>query len=313
MEKSKVIVCNFTNKRIAINIKHRYDEDSYDNFKTVVLEADERDNLGEVTYWTGVFRTGSDYWTIKFDLLDDVQNAEIIDFECKLRAADAQSRQDIYVKVYIDRIEITKPNTGSCGLSFMLQSGFALTKGQSKRIQYVGRIILFAGTDRIENNWLESWRICNGSYLSIENHPQLFEVIGTTYGGDGQITFQLPDLRGRVPLHQNGTTNDLGKTGGYSFHSISINEYPKHFHKVSALPALANQESPLNNLWGISNKSPSKSSLSKFTQPLGATQQFHQYSISTQTHSGRNNHSNMQPFLTLNYLIAVQGVMPSQA
>src|SRR5579872_353390 len=111
---------------------------------------------------------------------------------------------------------------------------------------YVGEIRMFAG-----NFAPAGWMFCEGQLLPISEYETLFNLIGTTYGGDGQSTFAFPDLRGRIPLHQgNGFT--LAETGGVETVTLTVSQIPSHSHAALAQTALGDQGSPQNNVWAAS-------------------------------------------------------------
>lgn len=144
------------------------------------------------------------------------------------------------------------------------------------------------------------WAFCNGQILPINQNQALFSLIGTTYGGDGRQTFGLPNLQGRTPLHfGNGYT--LGQNGGETAHTLSIPEMPQHVHTVSASTTAANAPIPTgNDLGAVANL-------------YGAAASLTTLSPSTLSNVGGSQpHENMQPYLTLNFCISLQGIFPSQ-
>src|SRR5690242_6243839 len=113
---------------------------------------------------------------------------------------------------------------------------------------YYGEIRMFAG-----NFAPMSWAFCDGQLLPIDQHESLYNLIGTTYGGDGQSTFALPDLRGRVPIHQgtdsaNGTSFAIGETGGVETVTLTTSQIPVHTHALAATNAAGTQLNPGGNL-----------------------------------------------------------------
>jgi microcystin-dependent protein len=151
------------------------------------------------------------------------------------------------------------------------------------------------------------WNFCNGQLLSISQYDALFALIGTTYGGDGQSTFGLPDLRGRIPIHQgsNGvSTYVMGQTGGLENVTITSNAYPLHSHVLSASPNPGTSGSPTGNVAGGLSNAYSASAPST-SLPMNATV------LGSAQGSGQP-HSNLQPYLTLNWVISLFGVFPSQ-
>jgi microcystin-dependent protein len=143
------------------------------------------------------------------------------------------------------------------------------------------------------------WAQCNGQLLSINQNQALFSLLGTTFGGNGQTTFALPDLRGRLPMHV-GAGHTLGEAGGEQSHTVSIGELPVHTHMANATPS-ATEADPTGASWA----SPGKQA---FGLPANAAMA--QQSISNT--GGSQAHENLSPFLTLNFCIALQGIFPSQ-
>ena len=147
----------------------------------------------------------------------------------------------------------------------------------------------------------QGWAFCNGQLLPINQNQALFSILGTTYGGNGQTTFALPNLQGRMPFHTgNGYT--LGETGGEMAHTLTQQELPTHNHIVNASTAPGILISPSNNTWGVTTQNP-YSSGSPDSSMTPAT-------ISNV--GGSQAHNNMQPFLVLNFIIALQGIFPSR-
>jgi microcystin-dependent protein len=147
----------------------------------------------------------------------------------------------------------------------------------------------------------KGWALCNGQLLPINQNQALFSLLGTTFGGDGRFNFALPDLRGRAPIHV-GAAHTLGERGGEQAHTVSIAEMPTHTHVLTA----SNTEASTNiaNAAVLGNTAPSSlySGASNLTG-MGAS------SISNT--GGSQAHLNMQPFLTLSFCIALQGIFPS--
>ncbi|MNM89845.1 Phage Tail Collar Domain protein [compost metagenome] len=146
------------------------------------------------------------------------------------------------------------------------------------------------------------WAACNGQILNINTNQALYSLLGTTYGGNGTTTFALPDFRGRTSI--NASPNyPLGQSAGEAAHQLTINEMPAHTHQVNASSTAANAVSPQNNAWA--------SSSNIYTQVAsGSTASLNSGAISTTGNS--NAHSNMQPYLTLNFCIAISGIYPSR-
>ncbi|MBK9051535.1 MAG: phage tail protein [Chloroflexi bacterium] len=143
------------------------------------------------------------------------------------------------------------------------------------------------------------WALCNGQLLPINQNQALFSLLGTTFGGDGRVNFALPDLRGRTPIHV-GSGHTLGERGGEQAHTLSIAELPQHTHVANASNQDANTPSPTNALLG--------NAPNMYANPANLTSLL----PSTITNTGGSQaHLNMQPFLTLSFCIALQGIFPS--
>lgn len=146
----------------------------------------------------------------------------------------------------------------------------------------------------------KGWALCNGQLLPINQNQALFSLLGTTYGGDGRVNFALPDLRGRTPIHV-GSGHTLGERGGEQAHTLSIAEMPTHFHGLNAsTTASGGTDNPTGNFLGsASNLYHAPASLTPMNPGTIANT------------GGSQAHLNMQPFLTLNFCIALQGIFPS--
>jgi microcystin-dependent protein len=150
----------------------------------------------------------------------------------------------------------------------------------------------------------KGWALCNGQLLPINQNQALFSLLGTTYGGDGRVNFALPDLRGRTPIHT-GSGHTLGERGGEQAHTVSIAEMPQHIHLLMASNTDGNAPVPFaNNAGNVLASNPS--ALYAPAANLGAL------NTGTVTNVGGSQaHLNMQPFLTLSFCIALQGIFPS--
>jgi microcystin-dependent protein len=150
----------------------------------------------------------------------------------------------------------------------------------------------------------KGWAMCNGQLLPINQNQALFSLLGTTFGGDGRVNFALPDLRARTPIHV-GSGHTLGERGGEPAHTLSIAEMPTHVHVMNATSATATLTSP----------APGQSILLGKTNPpslYGAAANLTVMSpTSISPVGGSQAHLNMQPFLTLTFCIALQGIFPS--
>lgn len=160
---------------------------------------------------------------------------------------------------------------------------------------YIGEIRLFA-FGAIPSGWAP----CNGQLLAIISNQALFSILGTRFGGDGVKTFALPDLRGRVPIHMSSDF-PFATSGGETQHALTVEEIPAHTHKVYGDSVLATLPSPAGNVWGATSSGrPIYSSTSNTTMNEAA--------IGT-TGSGQG-HDNMQPYTTVSFCIALQGIYP---
>ena len=146
-----------------------------------------------------------------------------------------------------------------------------------------------------------SWALCDGQLLPINQNQALFSLLGTTFGGDGRVDFALPDLRSRVPIHA-GSGHTLGERGGEQAHTLNIAEMPTHVHVVKATSEGQNTIVPTNNY--LSMTAPSEFYAGTASVAMNAAV------ISNV--GGSQAHLNMQPFLTLSFCIALQGIFPSQ-
>jgi microcystin-dependent protein len=145
----------------------------------------------------------------------------------------------------------------------------------------------------------KGWALCNGQLLPINQNQALFSLLGTTFGGDGRVNFALPDLRGRTPIHV-GSGHTLGERGGEQAHTLSIAELPTHTHVLNAVSASATVNSPTGNYLG--------SAAALYHAPTSLVSL---NSGSVTNTGGSQAHLNMQPFLTLSFCIALQGIFPS--
>lgn len=147
----------------------------------------------------------------------------------------------------------------------------------------------------------KGWALCNGQFLPINQNQALFSLLGTTYGGNGQTTFALPDLRGCVPIHM-GSGHTLGEKAGSSSVTVNIQQLPTHIHFLQGTNATATLDTPGGNVLGGApvNAYGSAANLAVMNPgtigPVGGSQA----------------HNNMMPYLVLNFIIALQGIFPSQ-
>jgi microcystin-dependent protein len=161
---------------------------------------------------------------------------------------------------------------------------------------YVGEIRIFAG-----NFAPAGWMFCEGQLLPISEYETLFNLIGTTYGGDGQSTFGLPDLRGRLPLHQ-GSGFTLAETGGAETVTLTVPQMSAHGHAFLGSNATANDPNPSPNTLGES------SAISLYQSGSPATAMAPQAISSV---GGSQPHNNFQPYLCVDFIISLFGIFPS--
>lgn len=162
---------------------------------------------------------------------------------------------------------------------------------------YIGEIRMFGG-----NFAPLGWKFCDGSILAISENDALFNLIGTTYGGDGQETFGLPDLRGRIPVHA-GSNRTLGEMAGTENVTINNSTTPTHNHAFQAYTGVANSPNPGNNLFGLASQvqmfyadTPNK--------PLNAA--------TVTNFGGSQPHDNMMPYQCISFIISLEGIFPHQ-
>ncbi len=148
----------------------------------------------------------------------------------------------------------------------------------------------------------KGWALCNGQLLPINQNQALFSLLGTTFGGDGRVNFGLPDVQGRVPMHMgNGFT--LGQRGGEQAHTLTASEVPQHTHQAQASSTAGNTNIPATNL--LAGSAPNNL--------YGAAAALEAMNGATITNAGGSQaHDNMQPYLTISFCIALQGIFPSQ-
>ena len=161
---------------------------------------------------------------------------------------------------------------------------------------YIGEVRLFGG-----NFAPVGWSFCDGSLLSIASYEALFNLIGTTYGGDRQTTFALPDLRGRVPVHVGGQFT-LGQQGGSEQVTLTSAQLPAHQHSPAAVSGSGGTGSPKSAVWAGASSSMYASGTAD--APMNAA---------TGSPAGSSQpHDNLSPFLVLTFIIALDGIYPSQ-
>ena len=165
---------------------------------------------------------------------------------------------------------------------------------------YVGEIRMFAG-----NFAPAGWAFCDGSVLAISNNDVLFNLIGTTYGGDGQTTFNLPDLRSRVPVHAGtggGGTYVIGQAAGVESVTLTTQQIPAHNHVPLCNNGAGNQNDPGGGFWAVQSQQSPYTSDPPNT-PMGAN--------AIGATGGSQPHDNMVPFLVINFIISLFGIFPT--
>ena len=161
---------------------------------------------------------------------------------------------------------------------------------------YVGEIRMFAG-----NFAPAGWMFCEGQLLPISENETLFQLIGTTYGGDGESTFALPDLRGRIPINQ-GNGFILAETGGAEEITLTVNQIPAHSHPLLASTATAQNANPTGNVLG------NQTLAQMYIEDVANT---NLAPTAVPSVGGSQPHTNFQPYLCVNYIISLFGIFPS--
>jgi microcystin-dependent protein len=168
---------------------------------------------------------------------------------------------------------------------------------------FIGEIRIFAG-----NFAPAGWMFCDGQLLPISENDSLFNLIGTTYGGDGQSTFALPDLRGRLPSHvgsRGGTTYQLGERAGVETVTLTVQQIPGHPHPLLATKSTATDTAPTGRVFAASTGAT--------VSPYGTDQPLTPLSPQAIGSTGGSQpHDNLQPYLCVNFIISLFGVFPAQ-
>jgi microcystin-dependent protein len=164
---------------------------------------------------------------------------------------------------------------------------------------YIGEIRMFGG-----NFAPQGWAFCNGQLLAISEYDALFTLIGTTYGGDGQTTFALPNLQSRVPMHQ-GNGHVLGEMGGVETVTLTVSQLPSHIHLPQADSGNGNSSDPTGNVWAQSQASKQYVASGSPITPMSPS--------AMAPAGGSQPHENMLPFQAINFIISLFGVFPSQS
>ncbi|RIX50712.1 phage tail protein [Paenibacillus nanensis] len=163
---------------------------------------------------------------------------------------------------------------------------------------YLGEIRMFAG-----NFAPQGWALCNGQLLSIAENEALFALIGTTYGGDGQTTFALPDLQGRIAVHPNSSL-PRGSKAGTETVTLTLNQLAPHTHVPNAISAFGQGDSPSNSVWA-------QTSYSNYTNPTGNTL-VGMNAAALSPVGGNQPHDNMMPTTVISFIISLYGLFPPQ-
>jgi|ERR1041385_1890910 microcystin-dependent protein len=168
---------------------------------------------------------------------------------------------------------------------------------------FIGEIRMFGG-----NFAPAGWMFCSGQLIPISENDAMFNLIGTTYGGDGQATFALPDLQGRVPVHQ-GSGFIIGQNGGSENVTLSTQQIPQHNHTALTTATAGTTNVPNNT--AIFADTGTTGAITTYLPFANASQQPLLPSVLTNT-GGSQPHDNMQPFLVVNFIISMFGIFPSQ-
>ncbi len=167
---------------------------------------------------------------------------------------------------------------------------------------YIGEIRMFGG-----NYAPQGWAFCNGQLIPISENEALFNLIGTTFGGDGQSTFALPNLQSRVPMHMGtggGGTYALGQQGGVEMVTLTVNQMPGHTHTPAANTA-GSGTNPTGSVWA------GNTDAAQFAPPAQINGQMNAQAI--QPVGGSQPHDNMIPYLAVSFIISLYGIYPTQS
>lgn len=167
---------------------------------------------------------------------------------------------------------------------------------------FVGEIRMFAG-----NFAPRGWAFCDGQLLAVSQNDALFSLLGTIYGGDGRTTFGLPDVRGRVPIHAGSgpglSPRRLGAKGGAEKVTLTVNQLPSHGHTMRAVTGFADRSSPQGAVLAAS-------ATTDIYNTEGVDSNLNSAAVSSV--GGSRSHTNLQPFLCINFIIALFGIYPSR-
>lgn len=169
---------------------------------------------------------------------------------------------------------------------------------------FLGEIRMFGG-----NFAPTGWAMCNGQLMSISQNTALFALLGTTYGGDGVTTFELPDLQGRLPIHQgtdpSGNSYVIGQRAGEEFVTLTVNQMPSHAHQMVAASDASSQSLPVGNL--TANTTAAGVNL------YGSGTAAAMAPAAINSVGGSQPHDNSMPFVVVNFIIALEGIFPSRS
>lgn len=172
---------------------------------------------------------------------------------------------------------------------------------------YIGQIMMFAG-----NFAPRGWQFCQGQVLSIAQNTALFSILGTTYGGNGQTTFALPDLRGRVPMQPGQgpglSPRTLGEQGGSENVTLISTQMPAHTHAHVASGAQGDQFSPEGNVNAVQVDPNTQQPVNMYSAAPNTTMNPASIGVA----GGSQPHNNMQPYTCINFIIAMEGIFPSR-
>ncbi|WDF50049.1 tail fiber protein [Paenibacillus sp. KACC 21273] len=175
--------------------------------------------------------------------------------------------------------------------------------------QYIGEIRMFAGLAGTKAP--NGWAFCDGAVLSVSGNEALFALIGTVYGGDGRTNFALPDLRGRLPIHAGtltpgGNVYNLGNSGGVETVTLVASQLPSHTHSINAASGTGKATTP-----NPANAMPATTTVNMYGIPTSTTTIAAMNNTSISSEGGNAAHNNMMPYLTIGFIIALQGIYPT--
>jgi microcystin-dependent protein len=165
---------------------------------------------------------------------------------------------------------------------------------------FIGEVRMFGGNFAPVN-----WAFCNGQLMAISQNEALFTLIGTTYGGDGQSTFALPNLQGRIPIHQGQgvglTARVIGEAAGEENVTLTVQQLPSHTHAAQGSASVGSATAPAGNVWASWDDAPYATTPTVGMDPTAVSQQ-----------GGNQPHDNVAPYLAVSFIISLFGIFPSQ-